>query len=731
MNEDHPTPDPQDPKPSSFWAELKRRKVIRVAIAYAAVAWLIIQVAATTFEGFEIPLWAFRFVTLMVVLGFPVALVIAWAFELTPDGIKTTKSADAVQADKPISKTQQRKRNWMAYLIGAAVPTLIFSVLALFFFLRSDSDSTQSSSESSPPSAISDSSRRKSQEADLPSSEMDKSIAVLPLTNMSPDPDNAFFADGVQEEILTNLAKIHDLLVIGRTSTLRYRDTTKSLRDIGQELNVRYLLEGSVQRASNQVRVTVQLIETNTEGHLWAESYTRELDDFFSIISSISKEIAGQLHTVLSPEEISEIERPPTKNQEAYDLFMRGRQMGFAASAPSFQAAVDLDPDFFHGWFFLALNRIVGWRVEKNRNDPELYESAHLALSKAEPLAQGPYELGLLEAMKGVFLFNENGDVEVALKHDLEARKINPNALYNVGWRFLQLGRLAEAQYYLEAQFKRDPFTRARPTRLFNYYLYRRWWDQARQVIHRNMENYSDDPKAQLEGQRSLAIVNYLESGDMEAFHASSVVLPVIVDPQYPLGWMNDNYKIRDALIQRNLTEALDFLNDPDPYPSLAMLDGTLRKLPWGRWRLTIEPLNLLTALIHFEREDRESCMSETAKAKKHLESVIEYDAFADPNFSSLLAICYALDGNRNQVNAILSEVRERTSQVNYQFRFQAICEVHFAMAYLILGDDRNAIEILEDANKLPGPIFLNRELDLWFIFDRLKGDPRFDALLE
>ena len=207
MNEDKPTPDPQEPKQSSFWAELKRRKVIRVGIAYAAVAWVIVEVASATFEGFGIPDWAFRFVTLMVLLGFPIAIILAWAFDVTPEGIKVTKSVDST----PVSKKQQRKQNWMAYAMGAAVPTVIFGILALYFFFQAKpAEETFSSSNSQ-----------------LPSSIEDKSIAVLPLVNMSPDPDNAFFADGVQEEILTNLAKVHDLLVIGRTSTLRYRDTTK------------------------------------------------------------------------------------------------------------------------------------------------------------------------------------------------------------------------------------------------------------------------------------------------------------------------------------------------------------------------------------------------------------------------------------------------------------------------------------------------------------------------
>ena len=697
---------------ASFWSELKRRKVMRVAITYAAVAWLIIQIAATTFEGFGIPLWAFRFVTIMLVIGAPVAIIIAWAFELTPEGIKTTRAADEARGDKPVSKQQQQKRNWMAYAIGAAVPTLIFGVLAGFFYLRSDPPVTPKQSVGGSPSQV---------------EVLDKSIAVLPLVNMSPDAENAFFADGVQEEILTNLSQIKELFVMGRTSTLRYRDSVKSLKEIGSELGVKYLLEGSVQRAANQVRVTVQLIESETEGHLWAESYTHELDDFFVIISSISKEIAGQLHTVLSPAELSDIERPPTENKEAYDYYLRARQLGMVAAMPLLEKAVALDPNFYEAWFRLALNRIISWRRYKNRNDPELYEAAYKAFNETERLAPGT---GFQLALKGVFVYNENGDLQTALEYELKANALEPGS-YNIPWRSFQLGRLAEAQVGLEAQIKMNPFSRTIESRLFNLYLCRGLWENAKQVIHNTMEDYSGDPKRELEGQRNLVIVDYLETADKQAFSSSNVALPVIVDPQYVFGWMNDNYKIRDALIVRNFTDALDYLKDPDPYPAFTMLEGTLAKGVSGRWRLTIEPLNLLAALIHFEREERVKWMSEMEKAKDYLEKVIKSDDFADPDYSSLLAICYALEGDQKRVEALIPEVREKTSNINQQFRFQARCEVHFAICYLILGDHDKAIEILEGASKLHSPLFLNRELDLWFIFDRLKGNPRFDALLE
>ena len=503
----------------------------------------------------------------------------------------------------------------------------------------------------------------------------------------------------------------------------------KSLAEIGRELNVKYLLEGSVQRAANQVRVTVQLIETDTEGHLWAESYTRELDDFFSIISAISKEIAGQLHTVLSPEEISDIERPPTENQEAYDLLMRTRQGGRAATITLLERAVELDPDFYQAWFTLSFQRIISWRVDKNRNDTELYQAAYEAMRNAERLARGKQQLGFIEALKGVFAFNEFADLQTSLEYELRANAISPDDFYNIPWRYLQLGQLEKSQQVRERQIKGRPFTYN--TRDFNVLLYRRNWDEAREYARRGIETNFDDPRVHLEGRRNLMVIDYLETGNKKAFYSSSVDTPTLVDSQFRYGLMNDNYKIRDALLARAYSDALSYLEEPDPYPNFSMLDGTLNRSPNGRWRLWVEPLDLLIALIHFELEDREEWMTGVERAKTYLYDVTNTDAFADPDYSSLLAICHALEGDRAGMESLIAEVREKTSHVNYQFRFQAMCESHFAMAYVILGDHDKAIEILESASKLHSPIFLNRELNLWFIFDRLKGNPRFDALLQ
>jgi TolB-like protein len=322
---------------AAFWAELKRRKVMRVAITYVIVAWLIIQVAATTFGSFGIPEWAFRFVVILLCIFFPVAIILAWAFELTPEGIKTAKVAQEQTERTEDSKSHAKKRNWFSFMFGAAVPTLIFGTLAIFFYFRaSPLVSPDQGGGGSPLGLI----------------ESDKSIAVLPLENLSPDPDNAFFADGVQEDILTNLSKIEELVVISRSSTLRYREREQSLKEIGAELDVRYVVEGSVRRAANRVLVTIQLIEVETDAHLWAESFNRPLDDIFAIQAEVAKTIAGELRAVISPESKALIEYRPTENQEAYDLFLKHKHLvdtmrrQRSEKAALLEQAVALDPAF-------------------------------------------------------------------------------------------------------------------------------------------------------------------------------------------------------------------------------------------------------------------------------------------------------------------------------------------------------------------------------------------------
>ena len=320
----------------SFFAELKRRNVYKVAVAYAVVGWLIAQIATQIFPFLEIPNWVVRLVIVLIAIGFPIALVIAWAFEATPEGIKRTEVADAMP-----STAQRKKHAWIyVVVIGAAIS------FALFFLGRytAGNKSTVASGNEMPA----------------------KSIAVLPFDNLSRDPDNAFFAEGVQDEILTRLAKVADLKVIARTSTEKFKSSPENLPDIAKQLGALNILEGSVQKANDQVRVNVQLINAMTNSHLWAEIYDRKLNDIFAVESDIAKTIADALQAKLTGSEKKMMAVQPTVNTDAYELYHKGLSFWGQRSGDNlpkaiafYEQAIGRDPNYALAYAGLASSYIL------------------------------------------------------------------------------------------------------------------------------------------------------------------------------------------------------------------------------------------------------------------------------------------------------------------------------------------------------------------------------------
>src|SRR6266404_2502094 len=322
----------------TFFTELKRRRVYSVTVAYVVVAWLLIQVATQVFPFFNIPSWVVRLVVVLAIIGFPIAVVCSWAFEITPEGIKLEGDID-----RRIIRKTGRKLTALIVIVAA-----VAAGVTVFRFLHSQQDIKAAKQ---PPLAVAIES---------------KSIAVLPFENLSEEKANAYFADGIQDEILVRLAKIADLKVISRTSTQHYKSAPENLRKAGQELGVAHLLEGSVQRTANRVRVNAQLIDARTDAHLWAQTYDRDLADVFAIQSEIAKAIADQLQAKLSPNEKKAIEQPPTIDLAAFDLYSRAKSLllkaGFSVTGePDVRKAIELldeavkrDPSFFDAYCQLA-----------------------------------------------------------------------------------------------------------------------------------------------------------------------------------------------------------------------------------------------------------------------------------------------------------------------------------------------------------------------------------------
>jgi len=293
----------------SFFSELKRRNVYKVAVAYLVASWLLIQAASIFLPAFDAPPWAIRIVILVLVIGFPITLALSWAFEITPQGIKLESG---VEPNKSITRNTGRK------IVAITVALAVIAVgLFVFQLVRP---------KSGPPGTVTD---------------IHKSIAVLPFDNLSHDPDNAYFCEGVQDEILTRLAKVADLKVISRTSTQRFKSSPNDLPAIAKQLGVMHILEGSVQKANDQVRVNVQLINAMTDAHLWADTYDRKLTDIFLVESDIAKVVADTLQAKLTGSEEKAIAKIPTSNNEAYELYLKGRFFWNKRTAAGLKRAID------------------------------------------------------------------------------------------------------------------------------------------------------------------------------------------------------------------------------------------------------------------------------------------------------------------------------------------------------------------------------------------------------
>src|SRR5256885_13295867 len=396
--------------PGNFLAELKRRNVYKVAVAYAVVAWLLIQAASILFPTFEAPPWIMKVFVAIVALGFPVALVIAWAFESSPKGIDRTMIADALNR-------HSRGRAWIYVVVIGALLSV-----ALFFLGRFSARNSVTPQQdaiwarSHPPT--------------------DKSIAVLPFDNLSRDPDNAFFAEGVQDEILTDLAKVADLKVISRTSVMQYKDAAaRNLREIGRQLGVAHLLEGSVQRAAGKVRVNAQLIDARNDAHVWAQTYDRDLADVFAIQSEIAQTIAEQLRARLSPAERAAISQPPTTDVVANDLYVRAQALDYQANDPGakegllegvrlLEEAVKRDPNFLLAYCLLCeINLDIYWGAFDHTDARR--EQANRALQRAEQIRP---DAGEVHLQKGAYAYHGFRDYERA-RIELElARRLLPNS---------------------------------------------------------------------------------------------------------------------------------------------------------------------------------------------------------------------------------------------------------------------------------------------------------------
>jgi TolB-like protein/Flp pilus assembly protein TadD len=445
----------------NFFAELKRRNVYKVAIAYGVVAWLLMQVASQIFPFFEIPNWVVRMVVLLLIIGFPVALIIAWAFELTPEGIKRTED---------VGPTQPRSRGgaWIYIaIIGAALS------VGLFFVGRYTATPSSEATIKVP----------------------EKSIAVLPFENLTEEKANAYFAEGVQDEILTKLSTIRDLKVISRTSTAKYQSKPENLKTVAEQLGIANVLEGSVQRAEGKVRVNVQLIDALKDSHLWAKSYDREFKDVFAVQSEIAQDIADTLRTRLSSAETKALSAAPTGNAEAYDLFLKAEYEERRAeslltaealdrAATFYREAIGRDPTFALAFARLAINRLyMHWHVNAFR--PADLAQVKLTIDRAISLRP---ELAEAQIALGIYHYWGFRDYEPALAGFRRAVELQPNnarARAFMGYVYRRRGEWEKSLAEAARADELDPLDAVGISNRGITYLLLRQWTEAEQLLRR------------------------------------------------------------------------------------------------------------------------------------------------------------------------------------------------------------------------------------------------------
>ncbi len=424
-------------KIDNFFAELRRRNVYKVAVAYAVVGWLVVQVATQVFPFLEIPNWVVRLVIALVVIGFPIALIIAWAFEATPEGIKRTEVADAM----PAASVGHKKHAWIYIILIAGA-----ALAALFFLGRyTAGNATPRHNESA--TAV-----------------PQKSIAVLPLLNESGDPKDEYFSDGLSEELIAALAQIRELKVIGRSSSFRFKDRKEEPKTIGEKLDVSTLLEGTVRKQGNKVRIVAELVNAADGIELWTRTFDRELKDIFGVQSEIAAAVAESLKVTLLGADAQSAAKPATENTEAHNAYLQGhfhfqrRNLeDYRKAVGYFDQAIQLDPDYALAYAERseALTLIGDLSGQAKTEWPKARSDAEKAVAIAPGLAEAHAALGWVR----FFVDWKFAEGLSELKRAKELSPGNPTANDLLARVIVYLGRVDEAQRQARQAVELDPLS--------------------------------------------------------------------------------------------------------------------------------------------------------------------------------------------------------------------------------------------------------------------------------
>jgi TolB-like protein/Flp pilus assembly protein TadD len=659
---------------SGFFEELQRRKVYRVAAAYIIAAGFIIQIGSAVFPAWELPNWTLRLVVVLLLVGFPIALILSWAYDVTAQGIRATPT---------VSVPGTHRRRNLIFLVATGV---IISAAAGFFLL---------------PRA----SARK----------IDKSIAVLPFQNLSDEKENAYFADGMQDDILTNLSKIGDLKVISRMSVMSYRgEGTRNAREIGKTLGVATLLEGSVRRVGNRVRVNVQLIDASNDEHIWAEDYDRDLTDVFAIQTDLAQKIASALQAKLSPNEKAFLDHRPTQNPDAYLLFVQAHDWANRAemfhdtslkAEPLFEQAIKLDPNFAAA--FAGLSMVESWVYHNSDPVPSRREKARVNADEALRLQPDLPEAHLA---LGFCYYYGDRDYERALAEFDIARRGLPNesqAYMAIGAIQRRQGKWAESNANLEKAASLDPKNTNVLLNLCFSYIAQRNFETADKVLDRAI---AASPQAfQLRALKGFMAV--LWKGDLGAAERVFPSTPTENDPEGMITWARTFI----LTLERKFPEALEVL---ERFRGEAMLTTTTAPAP----------KTLLQGLIHLLQGDKTKAQPELEHARLVSEKLLR-EAPEDSARHAQHGLILAALGQKQEAIAegkraveLLPESQDALDGPH--------ATANLAQIYAWTGEFDDAFRLLDHLFAVPSNLTVPL-LKLDPAWDPLRQDPRFQALID